>query len=257
LERLAAEVDGVSTRVGITGMGRHLLEARCPDAVPANEVVASARGAAALCPEARSAIEIGGKTSRWVALHPDGSGDVVDFALSDLCAAGAGSFLEQQAGRLKLTVPELAELATRAHRGATVAGRCAVFAKSDMIHLQQKGTPSSEIAYGLCLALARNFQARVLRGRPLVPPVALLGGCTANTGLVHALREVLELDDDTAILPEDSPWAGAVGAGLLAEEGQPGAGPCRKSGPPTTPLPDCPPSPHRVSANRPPSPTAS
>jgi len=203
-------------RVGLTGTARYQLIRHLPAAAAHTEVVASARGAAALCPTARSVIEIGGQSSRWMALDGSGSGDPTDFALSDLCAAGAGSFLEQQAGRMQLGIEDLADLAANAKRGAKVAGRCAVFAKTDMIHLQQKGTATDEIAYGLCLSLARNFQARILRGRPLSEPVALVGGCAANAGLVRALQHVLELSGASLLVPELAAAAGAVGAALLA-----------------------------------------
>jgi len=81
---------------------------------------------------------------------PDANNAVADFASNGLCAAGAGAFLEQQTGRLGLSLDRLGVMAATARRGATIAGRCSVFAKSDMIHLQQKGTPLEEIAYGLC-----------------------------------------------------------------------------------------------------------
>ncbi len=204
-------------RLAVTGGGASLFGARVPQGQQVNELVASARGAAGLEPEARGVVEIGGHSSRWIRLRADGSGEFDDFGISELCAAGAGVFLEQQAGRLRLSLPELAASAAGAERGATVAGRCTVFAKSDMIHLQQKGIPVEEIAYGLSLALARNFQGSVLRGRELVVPVALVGGGAANPGLVRALAEVLGLPGRDLRIPEHAAQAGAVGAALLAD----------------------------------------
>jgi predicted CoA-substrate-specific enzyme activase len=204
--------------VVVTGSGRELAAAALTGCQRVNGVVSTARGAAAVSPGARGVIEIGGHMSRWIALEEGAGGDIGDFSLSDLCAAGAGVFLEQQSGRLELDVAELAERARVAPRGATVAGRCAVFAKSDMIHLQQKGTPVEEIAYGLCLALARSFQASVLRGRELLLPALLVGGGAANAGLDRALREVLHLDEDALSVPERHAEIGAIGAALLASE---------------------------------------
>jgi len=201
----------------VTGSGRELVARALPGCQQVNGVVATGRGAARVAPEARGVIEIGGHMSRWIALEPGRDGDIDDFALSDLCAAGAGVFLDQQSDRMQLKVAELAELAVTAPRGATVAGRCAVFAKSDMIHLQQKGTPVEEIAYGLCLALARSFQASVLRGRELLLPALLVGGGAANAGLVRALREVLQLEDDDLRVPRRHAEIGALGAALLAD----------------------------------------
>ncbi len=87
-----------------------------------------------------------------------------------------------------------------------------------MIHLQQKGTPVDEIAYGLCLAMARNFMATVIRGREVVPPLALAGGGAANQGLVRAFAEVLGLDAESLRISPNPGGEGAVGAALSALE---------------------------------------
>ncbi len=218
LGAIPAELGSEDVAVVVTGSGRDLAADALPGCRQVNGVVATARGAAATSPGARGVIEIGGHMSRWIALEEGSDGDIGDFALSELCAAGAGVFLDQQSGRLRMDVAELAELAAVAPRGATVAGRCAVFAKSDMIHLQQKGTPVEEIAYGLCLALARSFQASVLRGRELHRPALLVGGGAANAGLVRALCEVLQLTDGDLTVPDGHAEVGARGAALLADD---------------------------------------
>ena len=148
----------------------------------------------------------------------DEAGEVQDYSLNELCAAGSGAFLEQQASRLKMSVAQLAASAAGAKSGAAVAGRCSVFAKSDMIHLQQKGTPTDEIAYGLCLAMARNFAATVLKGRELVLPAAFVGGCAENKGLVRAFREILSLGPADLLIPEHPGAFGAIGAALSAAD---------------------------------------
>ncbi len=212
-------------RIGITGAGRGIIQAP-PEIFLSNEVVALALGAAHGHPEARSVIEIGAQTSRWVlldrAVAASAEPEILDFALNDVCAAGSGAFLEQQASRLKLTIEEFASLAATAKRGAMIAGRCSVFAKTDMIHLQQKGTPLEEIAYGLCQALARNFVATVLKGREALPPVLLAGGGARNGGLVTAFREVLALGEGDLRLPEPPNFLGALGAAVGAAGGAKG-----------------------------------
>ena len=217
------EVSGRRIRaLGITGAGREIIEAP-PEVFQPNEIVSLALGAAHAYPETRSVIEIGAQTSRWVLF--DRAGDlsaepgILDFALNDVCAAGSGSFLEQQAARLKMPIEEFARLAATAKRGAAIAGRCSVFAKTDMIHLQQKGTPVEEIAYGLCLALARNFVATVLKGRESLAPVLLAGGGFRNEGLVNAFREVLRLGEGECLLAEPPHMLGALGAAAGAAKG--------------------------------------
>ena len=154
LGSLIAEVPipagGIAVRIGVTGNGGELV--RGPVHAE-SEVVALTWAIPALCPGAHTAIEIGGHSACFVVIEPR-TLTLLDFGLNQQCAAGCGSFFEQQAGRLGLDVEAFARLSAEAPRGATVAGRCSVFAKSDMIHLQQKGTPVGEIAYGLCLAMA-------------------------------------------------------------------------------------------------------
>ena len=213
---------GLRLRLGITGGGREIIKAP-PEVFLSNEVVALAVGAARFYPEARSVIEIGAQTSRWIlldrAVQASAEPEILDFALNDVCAAGSGAFLEQQAGRLKLSIEEFSALAASAAKGATIAGRCSVFAKTDMIHLQQKGTPLEEIAYGLCQALARNFVATVLKGREALPPVLLAGGGARNAGLVNAFREILGLAGGEGRLADPPHHLGALGAAAGAAGG--------------------------------------
>ena len=196
-------------RAAVTGSGQYLLEgvAQCSRV---NEVLAVALAVRRSFPGARTVIDLGGLSSKWILLGREGQEAVADFCCNGLCAAGAGAFLEQQAGRLELTVDRLGQMAGAAPRGATIAGRCSVFAKSDMIHLQQKGTPLEEIALGLCQALARTFLATVTQGRPVEAPVVLVGGGAANPGLVRAFGEQLGLSDGQLMTPHPSSPDAAV-----------------------------------------------
>ena len=93
-----------------------------------------------------------------------------------------------------------------------MAGRCTVFAKSDMIHLQQIATPDYDIVAGLCYAVARNFKATIGKGKEFKTPVAFQGGVAANPGVRKAFKEVLELKDSEYIMPEYYAFMGALGA---------------------------------------------
>lgn len=174
-----------------------------------NEVVAQSYATRTLYPWVRTIIEMGGEDSKLILLD---EGGVRDFAMNSLCAAGTGSFLEQQAERLRLSIEEFSALAVRSQRPSKIAGRCSVFAKSDMIHLQQIATPVEDIVAGLCFAVARNFKGAIAKGRELVPPVAFQGGVAANKGMVRAFKEVFELED--LFIPDDFALMGALGAAL-------------------------------------------
>ncbi|MBN2244618.1 MAG: hypothetical protein JW755_02115 [Candidatus Aminicenantes bacterium] len=208
-------------KIGITGCGRESF--LFPEEVySCNEVISLAWTAGILYPQAKSLIEIGGTCSRWIRLgEPDEerkAGEILQFALNERCAAGSGAFLEQQAKRLKMNIREFAKLAESAGCGASIAGRCSVFAKSDMIHHQQKGTPVEEIAYGLCLALARNFISTLLKGQKCVFPVLYTGGGALNQGLIRAFNEILGCEVKQFILSENPFFSGAFGAAAGAED---------------------------------------
>ena len=119
-----------------------------------NEFKAIARMMAAFYPQVRTVFEIGGESSKYIRL--DGTG-IQDYDRSGECAAGTGSFLDQQALRMQYSVEQVGDLVWGAKCAARIAGRCSVFAKSDMIHAQQKGYSPAEILRGLCDAVARNF----------------------------------------------------------------------------------------------------
>jgi predicted CoA-substrate-specific enzyme activase len=205
-------------KIGLTGSGRSLL-AGVDSVLAVNEVVATALAVRSVYTEARSIIDLGGQFSRWILLgQGNQSASVIDFASNGLCAAGSGAFLEEQASRLGMTVESLGQMAARAKRGATIAGRCSVFAKSDMIHLQQKGTPVDEIALGLCQAMVRTFCSTVISGRSMEAPVVLVGGGATNPGLVRAFLEVLGLRPDQLIVPSHPLFLGAWGAARMASQ---------------------------------------
>ncbi len=184
-----------------------------------NEVVAQATSTGRLYPHVNTVVEIGGEDSKLVSLahSDDGRVAVADFAMNTMCAAGTGSFLDQQASRLGLSIEAFGEMALQSAAPPRVAGRCSVFAKSDMIHLQQKATPLHDIVAGLCLALVRNFKSTVGSVAPFVLPISFHGGVAANPGIARALRKVLEVEHDQLQIPEHFAAMGAIGAVLNAQ----------------------------------------
>jgi len=213
----------VQLKMGITGSGRASFFWPA-EALRVNDIVALALGSALEFPDVGTVIEIGAEISRWLVVE-NGTGrgidrEILDFAMNERCAAGAGAFLEQQASRLKLRIDQFSDLASSAIQGACIAGRCSVFAKSDMIHLQQKGTPLEEIAYGVCQALARNFVATILKGRECRPPILFTGGGAKNGALARAFREVLRLGQEDFVASENPDFTCAVGAAISASKRQ-------------------------------------
>ena len=186
---------------------------------PVNEVVALAGAIPQCCPEVYSVIEMGGQDSKLLLFRNTIEGIAFDdFSMNSVCAAGTGSFLDQQASRLGLKPEELGELALQCKNPPRIAGRCSVFAKTDMIHLQQIGTPVAHIVAGLCFAVARNFKSSIASGKDFRPPVAFVGGVAANPGMVQAFREVLGHEYSDLIVPEHFRCLVAAGAAIVSRD---------------------------------------
>jgi predicted CoA-substrate-specific enzyme activase len=139
-----------------------------------NEIIAQSTSASVLYPQAQTIIEMGGEDSKLILMEngkETGSSRLADFAMNSLCAAGTGSFLDQQAKRIGVPIEiEFGKLALLSENPPRIAGRCSVFAKSDMIHLQQLATPVHDIVAGLCFAVARNFKSNLGRGKKYKAP---------------------------------------------------------------------------------------
>jgi predicted CoA-substrate-specific enzyme activase len=186
-----------------------------------NEVSAQAAAVSHLYPSLTQAsvIEMGGQDTKLIFLSKqDGRMRMRDFALNTVCAAGTGSFLDQQAQRLGVSIEdEFGRLALESMSIPRMAGRCSVFAKSDMIHLQQQATPNCDIVAGLCLALARNLKSNLGCGRDFVKPIIFTGGVAANVGVRKALEQVFKLESGGLLVPDEHFFTGAIGAVLIAK----------------------------------------
>ncbi len=197
--------------VGTTGSGRQMIGKLIGADLIKNEITAHAVACLHLEPEVRTIIEIGGQDSKLILIK---DGIVNDFAMNTVCAAGTGSFLDQQAARLQMEIADFGNTAATGNHPVRIAGRCAVFAESDMIHKQQMGHPMEDILAGLCEALVRNFINNLGKGRDIKPPVIFQGGVAANQGIRKAFERIL---GHKLLIPEQFDVMGAYGAALLAQ----------------------------------------
>ena len=136
--------------------------------------------------------------------------------MNTICAAGTGAFLDQQAQRLKIDINEFGSYAMSSSDSVRIAGRCSVFAESDMIHKQQAGYDIASICMGLCQALVRNYLNNVARGKELHSPISFQGGVAYNEAIVHCFHEALP--DANIFIPPYVTICGAIGAALLAAD---------------------------------------
>jgi len=203
--------------IGVTGTGGKLIVDKI-GATFVNEVVAQTKAIEHFHPETRTIIEIGGEDSKLILVEFDENTKTMvikDFAMNTICAAGTGSFLDQQATRLGYTIEEFGEESLKSKTPPRIAGRCSVFAKTDMIHLQQEATPVYDIMSGLCFAMARNFRSSIGKGKEFVKPVVFQGGVASNRGMIRAFTEVLGLSEGELIIPKHFTSMPAIGVTLL------------------------------------------
>jgi len=210
-----------SETIAFTGTGGKLA-ADLLKGIAVNEIVAQSKAVVELFPQVRTVIEMGGEDSKLLFLEEEKFNEgakLSDFTMNSLCAAGTGSFLDQQAKRIGVSIEnEFGRLALLSKEPPRIAGRCSVFAKSDMIHLQQVATPVHDIIAGLCFAVARNFKSTLGKGKSLQKPVIFQGGVAANAGMVRAFTEIYNLEPDELIVPEHYASMGAIGAVLYVLE---------------------------------------
>ncbi len=167
-----------------------------------------------LDPDVRNILSIGGGSFSLIFL--DGKGGFRRITTNSACASGTGAFLDQQAYRLGVAPEQLGRIAAQYEGLApTVATRCAVFAKTDMIHLQQEGFPIEAVAKGLCNGLGASTVDGLLGGMKLQGKTAVVGGVALNECVVAAVRSKLGVETVVVTHPET---VDAFGAAVWAKE---------------------------------------
>jgi len=195
------------------------------------ETTAQTRGLHSLMPDAKAVISIGGHDSALLMIAPAGEGFILnDFKLNEACAAGTGSFIDQQAERIFADLPQFHSIqdpqqrmeailnhfvaeGKKSDQPANVACRCTVFTKSDMIHLQNKGIAIRHIIAGLHDGVAKNFKSTLISNRRLESPVAFIGGYASNSMAKNSFEKILGLKIQ---IPPHHTSVGALGVALIA-----------------------------------------
>lgn len=202
------EISGCCT----TGSARRLVGHLVGADIAKNEITCHAIASLNNNPDVKTVLEIGGQDSKMIIIR---SGTVTDFAMNSVCAAGTGSFLDQQCGRLGIKIEDFGSLSLTSKSPVRIAGKCTVFAESDMVHKQQVGCKKEDIIKGLCEALVRNYLNDVGKGKDIQAPVMFQGGVAANQGIKNAFEKALNLEIE---IPEHYDVMGAIGAAFIAKE---------------------------------------
>lgn len=183
-------------------------------AIPSlGDIPAIVEGVRWIIPQVGSVIEIGSQSARFIT---DLQSRAPQFSVNEHCAGGTGSFFEDQMSRVGCKLEDYSSLVKQAQSVPRLSGRCAVFAKTDIIHRQQEGVSTPDILLGLCYAMIRNYKATIVRRLPVCKPVVFCGGVTCNAGVIRAIRDVFGLSEKELTVPEFARYEAALGAALKA-----------------------------------------
>jgi predicted CoA-substrate-specific enzyme activase len=175
------------------------------------ELTCHARGVFHYFPSVRLAIDIGGQDAKGLKIN---GGKLLDFTMSDKCAAGTGRFLEVIADSLGLRLDDLGSLSLKSTNKVSISSTCTVFARQEVVSRISEGASLEDILAGIHDAIASRVATMVERLK-VQPDVVFTGGVAKNIGVVKALREKLGCE---VLIPREPLMSGAIGAALLGSE---------------------------------------
>jgi predicted CoA-substrate-specific enzyme activase len=197
--------------LGVTGSARELIGKILEAQIVKNEITAHALGTLSKHPDVKTILEIGGQDSKIILIN---NGIVVDYAMNTLCAAGTGAFLISQSKRLNIPIEEFGSYSLLSKNPSKLAGRCTVFAESDLVHKTQMGHRKEDLIAGICNSIVNNYLNNVGKGKKIESPIVFQGGVSKNIGVVKAFEKILKQD---IILDKEGHLMGCIGAAILAK----------------------------------------
>ncbi|TAL68149.1 MAG: CoA activase [Bacteroidetes bacterium] len=175
------------------------------------EVTAASKGAAALLPSVRCVIDVGAEEGRTIRCDADGK--IIDFALNEKCAAGAGAFIEAMSRALEIPVEDFGSISLQSDKEIPLNAQCAVFAESEVVSLLHAKTEKKDIAKAVNDAVASRITS-MARKVGFEKDIELIGGMAKNIGFVQSLKKALESE---IIIPDNPEYISAYGAALISE----------------------------------------
>src|SRR5271154_6369100 len=217
-----------NTRIFITGSGGGML-AELIGAKFVQEVTAVALAVEKMHPEVYSVIELGGQDAKIIVFKDDAdTGRKKKIpSMNDKCAGGTGAVIDKINAKLKIPAAELSNQGYHNVKLHKVAGKCGVFAETDINGLQKTGTPPDELMASLFEAIVLQNLSVLTRGHTLRPHVLLLGG---PNSFIQGMREAWQANiprmwkdrkvelpegakpEDLIKVPENAQYFAALGA---------------------------------------------
>jgi len=201
---------GDLAHIGGTGSGAKSIT----DAdVHVNDIKAIAAAAHFFFPKAHTVVDVGAEAGR--AAKIDDAGRVVDFAVNEKCAAGAGAFIEAMARALETSLEQMGPLALSSEKAIPMNAQCTIFAESEVVGLIHAKTEKKDISRAIHDAMASRIVS-MIRCIGINPDMVMLGGVAHNAGFVTALKR--DLGVDVVHIPDQPEFGAAVGAAVVASQ---------------------------------------
>jgi len=175
------------------------------------ELTCHAKGVAALFPDVKTAIDIGGQDAKVLKIK---NGRLVDFLTNDKCAAGTGRFLEVAAETLGLELNEMGHISLQSDKPVKINSLCTIFAQQEIISRLSAGEALPDILAGVYIAIATRV-VKLARQLKVEVPVVFTGGVAKNAGMVKAMQDVLGVP---VLIPDEPLITGCLGAAILARD---------------------------------------
>ncbi|HDT11239.1 MAG TPA: hypothetical protein ENN58_00725, partial [bacterium] len=212
---LFSTINPVKTKIiafGTTGSGRKLVgEVFGADSI-VNEITAHGKGATSFFPDVETIFEIGGQDAKYISVK---NGFVNDVNMNYVCAAGTGSFVEEQARKLDIPVQN-AGLVTEGIEPPVTSDRCTVFMEQDIRALLKQGYTKEEVLASVLYSVTKNYLNRVVGNRKINGKKIFFQGATArNKGLVAAFENLLGVE---VVVSPFCHVMGCIGAALIAHD---------------------------------------
>ncbi len=197
-----------------TGSGSRFITEKT-GAAGVNETASLIEGVKLINKNIKSIIEIGGETSKFVTGIENGKSNI-EISMNTNCSAGTGSFLEEQMSGLNLNIERYSDCVSKFSFIPSIAGRCSVFAKTDIIHHQQEGVSIDNILIGLAYAVIKSFRGSVIKKRDIARPVLFAGGVAYNQAIIYAVRDIFKLPGEELAVFEHPANILSIGTASIA-----------------------------------------
>ncbi len=196
-----------------TGYGEGLFQAAFGVDAGEVETIAHQRAAEFFLPNVEFLLDIGGQDMKCIRMK---DGCITSIQLNEACSSGCGSFLDNFARSLGISVQDFSEKALLAAKPIDLGSRCTVFMNSRVKQAQKEGASVGDISSGLSYSVIKNALFKVIKLRDTASigeKIIVQGGTFHNDAVLRAFELVTGRE---AVRPDISGLMGAYGAALLA-----------------------------------------